>query len=126
MSWLFKIPDIIGGLFGLANKGLDYYLKRADGNVQLALEMMKTDQAANTVRIAGMSHPIWWLGWIGFVAPYAIFTWKVVVFDIVLKMGTTDPIQGMVGEWGGIIVASIFGGSFAMGALGLIFNRVTK
>jgi hypothetical protein len=73
-----------------------------------------------------MSHPIWWLGWIGFVLPYACYTWKVVVFDIVLKMGTTDPIKGMVGDWGGLIVASIFGGSFAMGALGLIFNRVTR
>jgi hypothetical protein len=126
MSWLLGIPGLLGQIFGLASKGIDAYLKKADGNVQLALEMMRADQAANSVRIAGMAHPIWWLGWIGFVAPYAIFTWKVVVFDIVLRMGTTDPIQGMVGEWGGIIVASIFGGSFAMGALGLIFNRVTK
>lgn len=126
LSSLLNVPGLIKEALGLASKGIDYYLKKADGNVQVALEMMKTEQAANTVRIAGMSHPIWWLGWIGFVAPYAIFTWKVVVWDIVLKMGTTDPIQGMVGEWGGIIVASIFGGSFAMGALGLIFNRVTK
>jgi hypothetical protein len=123
---ILNIPGLIKEAFGLASKGLDYYLKKADGNVQVALEMMKTEQAANTVRIAGMSHPIWWLGWIGFVAPYAIYTWKVVVFDIVLGMGTTAAIRGDVAEWGGVIVASIFGCSFAMGALGLIFNRVTK
>jgi hypothetical protein len=129
MSWLtaiFNAPGVIKEALGLASKGIDYYLKKADGNVQVALELMKTEQAANTVRIAGMSHPIWWLGWIGFVSPFAIYTWKVVVWDKVLQWGITDPIGGVVGEWGGIIVASIFGGSFAMGALGLIFNRVTK
>lgn len=126
MSWLLGIPGLLGQLFGLASKGIDYYLKRADGNVQIALEMMRTEQAANTVRIAGMSHPIWWIGWFGFVLPYAVYTIKVVVWDTVLGLGTTPAIRGDVAEWGGIIVASIFGGSFAMGAIGLIFNRVTK
>lgn len=125
LASLLNIPSLIKEAFGLASKGIDYYMKRADGNVQIALEMMRTEQAANAVRIAGMNHPIWWIGWIGFVAPYAIYVWKVVVWDKVLKLGSTDPILGTVGDWGGIIVVSIFGGATALGITAAIFNRVT-
>lgn len=123
ISWLLSL---LGGITPIINKGIDYYLEKSKGDTNLALEMMKADQAANAVRIAGMNHPVWWLGWIGFVAPYAIWTWKVVVYDKVLGLGSTDPLSGMIGEWGGIIVASIFGGSFVLGGAGLIFNWLAK
>ncbi len=42
--------------------------------------------------------------------PIIIYLWKVIVWDKVLGLGTTDPITGMVAEWTGIIVTAYVGG----------------
>jgi hypothetical protein len=123
MTWIIGILTSIG--LPIVNKTFDYFLEKAKGDANVAIQLMQMDAAANQVRIAGMNHPIWWLGWIGFVAPYAIWVWKVVVFDKVLKLGSTDPLMGVVGEWGGVIVISIFGGATAIGITSIIFNRLT-
>ncbi len=38
-----------------------------------------------------------------------IYVGKVVVWDIVLGWGTTDPIRGAVGEWAGMIIMFLIG-----------------
>lgn len=38
-----------------------------------------------------------------------IYVGKVVVWDIVLGWGTTDPIRGAVGEWAGLIIMFLIG-----------------
>src|SRR5262249_32672669 len=43
-------------------------------------------------------------------APVIIYLWKVIVWDIVLSLGTTDPIGGDVAEWAGWIVTAYVGG----------------
>src|SRR6516165_1254856 len=43
-------------------------------------------------------------------APVVIYLWKVIVWDIVLSLGTTDPIGGDVAEWAGWIVTAYVGG----------------
>src|SRR6516225_3866024 len=43
-------------------------------------------------------------------APVVIYLWKVIVWDIVLALGTTDPIGGDVAEWAGWIVTAYVGG----------------
>ena len=43
-------------------------------------------------------------------APVVIYLWKVIVWDIVLGLGTTDPIGGDVAEWAGWIVTAYVGG----------------
>lgn len=42
--------------------------------------------------------------------PIIIYLWKVIVWDKVLGLGTTDPITGMVADWAGIIVTAYVGG----------------
>jgi hypothetical protein len=42
--------------------------------------------------------------------PITIYFWKVIVWDKVLGLGTTDPITGMVAEWAGLIIATYVGG----------------
>jgi hypothetical protein len=42
--------------------------------------------------------------------PVIIYLWKVIVWDIVLGWGTTDPIAGDVGVWAGTIVTTYVGG----------------
>ena len=39
-----------------------------------------------------------------------LYLWKVIVWDIVLNLGTTDPIGGDVAEWAGWIVTAYVGG----------------
>jgi len=43
-------------------------------------------------------------------APVIIYFWKVIVWDKVLELGTTDPITGMAADWAGLIVAAYVGG----------------
>ena len=43
-------------------------------------------------------------------APVIIYFWKVIVWDKVLGLGTTDPITGMIAEWSGLIVTAYVGG----------------
>jgi hypothetical protein len=42
--------------------------------------------------------------------PVIIYLWKVIVWDIVLGLGNTDPIAGDVGVWAGYIVTTYVGG----------------
>src|SRR5262249_14780201 len=42
--------------------------------------------------------------------PVVIYLWKVIVWDIVLNLGTTDPIGGDVAEWAGWIATAYVGG----------------
>src|SRR5574342_380871 len=43
-------------------------------------------------------------------APVVNDLWKVIVWDIVLGLGSTDPIGGDVGAWAGMIVTAYVGG----------------
>jgi len=42
--------------------------------------------------------------------PVVIYIWKVIVYDKVLGLGTTDTITGDVGTWAGVIITTYFGG----------------
>lgn len=127
MTWLW---GLLTNLPGLLSKGLDYYIKRADGDVAKAIALMEADrvriQAQRDITIAGMSHPIWWLGWALFVLPLGIYWCKVIVWDKVLKLGTTDPLTGFVLEWGAAIVLGMFSLQVGTGIVGAILNRVVK
>ena len=43
-------------------------------------------------------------------APVVIYFWKVIVWDKVLGLGTTDPITGMITDGTGLIVTTYVGG----------------
>src|SRR6187431_757668 len=42
--------------------------------------------------------------------PIVIYFWKVIVWDKVLGLGTTDPITGMIANWSGLIITAYVGG----------------
>ena len=42
--------------------------------------------------------------------PVIIYLWKVIVWDKVLGLGSTDPIAGDVAQWAGAIVTTYVGG----------------
>jgi hypothetical protein len=45
-----------------------------------------------------------------FAFAFIIYAWKVVVWDKVLGLGTTDPLSGDVSQWAAIILTAYFGG----------------
>jgi hypothetical protein len=42
--------------------------------------------------------------------PIVIYLWKVIVWDKVLGLGTTDPLTGMIADWSGLIITAYVGG----------------
>ena len=42
--------------------------------------------------------------------PIIIYLWKVIVWDKVLGLGTTDPVAGMIADWTGTILTAYVGG----------------
>jgi hypothetical protein len=56
-------------------------------------------------------------------APVVIYLWKVIVWDIVLGLGVTDPIGGDVGVWAGMIVTTYVGGRSLEKIAGTIWRR---
>jgi hypothetical protein len=45
-----------------------------------------------------------------FAFAFIIYVWKVVVFDKVFGLGTTDPLSGDVAQWAMIVLTAYFGG----------------
>lgn len=114
MSLLFKL---LGWLTGrgsdIISKGLDAYIKKADGDVAKAIEMMKVEQAwlaaTRDVQIAAMNTLTYWIGWALFVFPLGFYWAWILIHDKILGWGRTDPLTGLIAEWAGIIVLGLFG-----------------
>ena len=45
-----------------------------------------------------------------FASAFIIYVWKVVVWDKVLGLGTTDALTGDVSQWATIVLTAYFGG----------------
>jgi hypothetical protein len=111
------IWTILGWLTGkgtdIISKGLDAYIKKADGDVAKAIEMMKVEQAwlsaTRDVQIAAMNTVTYWVGWSLFVFPLGFYWSKILIWDKVFSLGSTDPLTGIVADWAGIIVLGLFG-----------------
>jgi hypothetical protein len=68
----------------------------------------------------------WWTSMIRPLAalPVVIYIWKVIVYDKVLGLGTTDTITGDVGTWAGVIITTYFVGR-TIEKVARIFRRST-
>lgn len=113
---------IMGFLGGpLLNNLLAAYkarLENASGQDKMAVDLaikeieaeIEARKNANAIIIAEQGR--WWTA-----APRAIVQWsfalfvaKVVVWDKVLSLGSTDPLGGDVASWAGMLMAMWFGG----------------
>ena len=45
-----------------------------------------------------------------FALAFIVYVWKVVVWDKVLGLGSTDPLSGDVAQWAMIVLSAYFGG----------------
>jgi hypothetical protein len=116
LQWLaqFLTAPIIGGFIEA------YKAKLAADNTQdrtaadLAAKAITAEiearKSANAVIIAEQGR--WYTAMIRplLALPVIIYLWKVIVWDKVLGLGTTDAIGGDVGIWAGTIVTTYVGG----------------
>jgi hypothetical protein len=116
LQWLaqFLTAPIIGGFIEA------YKAKLAADNTQdrtaadLAAKAIAAEieayKSANAVIIAEQGR--WYTAMIRplLALPVIIYLWKVIVWDKVLGLGTTDAIGGDVGIWAGTIVTTYVGG----------------
>lgn len=106
------IQAVLGGMFDAkvkivqAQTGAD--VEKARSLVQLA--QTQAHERTSALAVIASSPLLTWLV-VAFAAPLVIFEFKVVVWDIVLGLGSTDPIRGQVADWANTIIWSIFGSS---------------
>lgn len=116
LQWLasFLTAPIINGF-------LDAYKARLDAKNNAGAQAVEVTRAAliaeiearksaNAVLIAEQGR--WYTAIIRplLALPVIVYLWKVIVWDIVLGLGSTDPIAGDVGVWAGYIVTTYVGG----------------
>ena len=116
LAFLQPILNFFGG--PIVKGVVDAYKAKLDaGNTQekIAAELAAKElevqsreiEAQGKLRIALIGNwyePVQLLGYI-----MVIYVGKVIVWDKVLGLGTTDPITGAVGEWAGMIIMFLVG-----------------
>lgn len=63
---------------------------------------------------------------VGFALPWIILEWKVIVYDNVWAhwgQYMTDPVKGVIGDWGNTILAGIFITGGGLGVAHAVFNK---
>lgn len=61
---------------------------------------------------------------VGFAMPFIVWETKVIVWDIVLGWGSTPSLRDpMLSQWGGTIIACLFGSGTVLTAGHMYFNR---
>jgi hypothetical protein len=131
LAILAAIPGIGALITGLVSAIFD-----AKVRIKMAQTGADRDKAVEIIKLAEVeahertgwlaivaSNPV--LTWliVAFATPYVIFIFKVVVWDIVLGIGTTDPIRGQVADWANVIIPSIFGSTTAVTVGKMVLSR---
>ena len=116
LSWL---GNLLGGPF--AKAALDAY--RAKLSAENTSEKIAADLAARELAVeqreaelanelliaeqgrwyAALPRPL-------FAFAFVIYAWKVVVWDKVLGLGSTDPLSADIAQWAMIVLSAYFGG----------------
>jgi hypothetical protein len=88
------IGIITGDLTGALERAYKARLEaQTDAEKLAADERLAQLKARQEVILKAQGDPIERFVRIGFAMPFVIFVWKLVVWDIVLKMGTTDDLS---------------------------------
>jgi hypothetical protein len=116
LSW---IGSLLGGPF--AKAALDAY--RAKLQAQNSSERITAELAARELAVeqreAELSNQLliveqgnWLTRWVRplWAFPFVVYSYKIVIWDIILGWGSTDPIRGDMGKLMMIIAAAYFGG----------------
>lgn len=138
LTALSTITAMIPGLSSLVqsistawfNAKVQITAARIGGDTAVARELVTSaakDNATNVDRLKVLaSSPLLLAIVVLFSLPWIILEWKVIVYDNVWAhwgLYTTDPVKGIIGDWGGTIIACIFGSTSTMAIGHMYFNR---
>jgi len=131
LAFFQAIPAITGGINNFVSKYYDAKVQittaRIGGDVNVAKALVSGVVAEGQTRVAFLqtvSQSKFLMTLVGsFAFPFIFYVNKVVVWDICLGWGSTPPIRGNVADWGGVIIAGIFGAGTVMGVGHMFFNR---
>jgi hypothetical protein len=116
LTWL---GNLLGGPF--AKAAVDAYRAKlsADNTGQkvaadLAARELAVEQRERelNVQVLVAEQENWFTRWVRpmWAAPFVVYTWKIVVFDKVLALGTTDPLTDFSANLAITVAAAYFGG----------------
>lgn len=120
MGWLlsFITGPIISALGGQILAFYQAKLTAVNAQDKLAVELavkeveaeIESRKQAGAIIIAEQGH--WYTACIRplIVLPFTVYIWKIVIWDIVFNLGTTDAIRGDVASLMMIVIGSYFGG----------------
>jgi hypothetical protein len=98
---------------GVADRLIDAYkakLASGDEEGRIAADLAKRDLELRTQeRIAQLGYPLAPANLFAYVT--LIYYGKIVIWDVVLGLGSTDVLRGAASEWAGMIVLAIIGKS---------------
>jgi hypothetical protein len=118
------IQAVLGGMFDAKVKIIQ---AQTGADRDKAVEMLKTAQVEAHERTSALaviaSSQLLTLLVVAFATPLVIFEFKVIVWDIVLGLGSTDAIRGQVAEWANTIIVSIFGTTGAVTVGKMVLGR---
>jgi hypothetical protein len=113
------LGNLLGGPF--ARAALDAY--RAKLSSESTSEKIAADLAARELAVEQREHELasklvvaeqgrWYTALPRplFAFAFIVYVWKVVVWDKVLGLGSTDPLTGDVSRWAAVVLTAYFGG----------------
>jgi len=132
-SLISVIPGVTTLLTTVSEKAFDARVKltqaKTGADRDVAIEIVRAatkEEELSTTRLqvaAGSKILLFLI--VGFALPWIFYEWRVVFYDNVWLggAGDTPAIRGQVGEWGGVIIASLFGSATAVTLGSMWFNR---
>ena len=125
------IPGMMSLAGAIVSKSMDVKAKiysiKTGADRDTALAAIQAQQAADhehtqRLMVFAGSKMLMFLLWM-FAIPLIVFWWKCIVWDKVLDMGSTDPLKGQLADWANLVTQFLFGGSGALAAAQMFFNR---
>lgn len=104
------VDKVLGHLEAKANTETERERIRTEASIEAIKAEVEAQRSGRDIIIAEQGR--WYTAAVRplLAAPVIIYLWKVIVFDKVLGLGSTDPIDGVVAEWAGAIVTTYVGG----------------
>jgi len=137
LAFFQAIPAITGGINNFVSKYYDAKVQittaRVGGDVKVATQLVtgvvaEGQTRVEFLRVVSQSKFLMWMVGL-WSAPWIVYEWKVVLWDkiackwVMGVYGFTPPVDGLVAEWAGVILAGIFGTGGVMAVGQMFFNR---
>ncbi len=137
LAFFQAIPSLVHGFEAFTKAHYDAKVKittaRIGGDVDVAKQIVSGVVAEGQTRVEflkAVSQSKFLMFLVGgFALPWIAYEWKVVLWDNMLCFtlygiyGFTPTINGVVGEWAGLIIGGIFGTGSVMAVGQMFFNR---